>query len=116
MKASQICVYPAIQTPKWKRSVGTLFLPIGALETRKKGSHQDGRSTISKASAFEHDKTFPYVSSICPQLSPVPAVDAQHFSPRDVFLLMHFTSKTSLNLWGSQKIWIEDVMGLAFQV
>lgn len=46
----------------------------------------------------------------------MPAEQSRLFEQQDVQLLMHFTSTTSCDLIGSQQLWTEDAMQLAFQV
>ncbi len=46
----------------------------------------------------------------------MPAEQSRLFEQQDVQLMMHFTSTTSCDLIGSQQLWTEDVMQLAFQV
>lgn len=38
------------------------------------------------------------------------------FNVQDVFLMMQFTSTTSIDLIGDPKLWAQDAMQLAFQV
>jgi hypothetical protein len=78
---------------------------------------QDGHPTMWKfPTPFDIYNASNHHSSIAPQMSPMASEDTQFFDTRDVILLMHFTTKPNLRLWGSQREWVENAMSLALQV
>lgn len=49
-------------------------------------------------------------------LSLIPSQDRELFGIEDGLLLTHFESTSSLGLIGDQKLWVTDILQLAFQV
>jgi hypothetical protein len=108
-------VYATAHVPKWKSAAGTLVLPTHKAppSTRRKTPHPslaDSCSTLDFIQKLREPATIPS------QISFLPLEYAKSFDGRDVFLLNHFRSSTSGGLWGSQQVWAEDGIRLAFDV
>ncbi|KAK0706108.1 hypothetical protein B0T26DRAFT_443398 [Lasiosphaeria miniovina] len=111
-----LCAYPSVSVPRWNNQVITFLLP-NVPEMPAWVARTDDQSNILPQSEHDNIATAPNAESAMHQsyLSLVMTDSSKSFDTRDVFLLVHFTSTTSFDLLGSQKLWAKDAMQLAFQ-
>ena len=105
--------------PKWKDKVGVLVLS----PTSKKASSISKIKVVglnpqtlqSEFSVIDSEILSDYEVPGY-QLSTMPTEDRYTFHLEDSSLLGHFMSRTSCGLVGTQEIWMQQALALAFQV
>jgi len=128
-KKDRSCVYGVKVSPDWKKDVRILSLPRNSRSVTQTFTNKQiiaqpltrplvngiptVKSYLNTLSGLENLGVYPTPS---PTPAPAPTEEFRGFGIQDVQLLTHFSSSTSLDLFGSTKLWTEDVVKLSFQV
>lgn len=118
MSFSEPCLYTTTQTAKWKASTSTLVFTSTKGEmpfARKRKDIESSTTSYCTAVEFLQKLRAPDPPQLLPRIPALPKEYIEKFDTEDVFLLRHFTTSTSGGLWGSQQIWVDEGVPLAFQ-
>lgn len=116
--SSRPCVYETKKLPKWKDKVGVLVLSPMSKPSRLPKIQVMGLGSQPLQSDFSIMDSITWTNYEAPgyQLSTMPMDDRYTFRSEDSSLLGHFMSRTSCGLVGTQEIWMQQALTLAFHV
>lgn len=116
--SSRSCIYDVKSLPKWKDKVGVLVLSPTSNKASMSKIKVVGFNPQLLQSEFSVIDSEMWSGYEVPgyQLSTMPTDDRYTFRLEDSNLLGHFMARTSCGLVGTQEIWIQQALTLAFQV